>query len=93
MFKVLDPKHRRKSHQTGIYLNIFQPSHDRQLAMMCRNMKAEGLIKDTFVNMRCLTVVVPNGSGNKVMIYNASDLVQFAGGRNIAEFGEGYSRS
>ena len=56
-------------------------------------MKSEGLIRDTFVNMRCLTVVVPNGSGNKIMIYNASDLVQFAGGRNITEFGEGYTRS
>ena len=60
---------------------------------MCRNMKAEGLIKDTFVNMKCLTVVVPNSSGKKVMIYNDSDLVQFAGGRELAEFGEGHTRS
>ena len=93
LFKVLDPKYRRKSHLTGIYLNIFQPSHDRQLAKMCRNMKAEGLIKDTFVNMKCLTVVVPNSSGKKVMIYNVSDLVQFSGGRELAEFGERSTRS
>ena len=67
-------------------MNIFQPAHDRRLASIARRMKNEGLIDKTFVRPNGLTYVVPNGSMDKVSIYDIEDLEAFADGRDIDEF-------
>ena len=85
MAEVLHPKHRHNAHLTGIYLNIFQPSHDRQLASMAKKMRSAGLMTDTFVNMKSVTVIVTNDANEKVPILNVSDLEPYAERRELGE--------
>ena len=86
LHEVLDPQHKKTAHQKKIYLDIFQPAHDRRLASIARKMWREGLIKNTFVKPNGLTVVVPLNSTEKVKIYDIEDLKAFANGRHIGEF-------
>ena len=83
---VLSPAHYKSAHEKSIFLNKFQPAHDLRLRTIARKMRNEGLISKTFAKMNGLTVVVPNGSTQKVRIYDEDDLVQFAGGRNLSDF-------
>ena len=83
---MLSPKHKNAARQNQIFLNIYQPAHDRRLASIARKMRNEGLIYDTYVRPNGLTTVVPNGSKKKVRIYDDEDLETFSRGRNIEEF-------
>ena len=53
---------------------------------MARRMREEGLISQAFVKNNALTYVRPNGSRQKIPIYEEGDLKKFAGGRNMSEF-------
>ena len=88
MSEILNPKYRKNACLKGIFLNIFQPAHDRQLARMARRMKRAGLIQDTYVNLSGLTIVRTKGKNEKVEIYKREDLKQVAAaeGRNLSEF-------
>ena len=86
LHEVLSPQHIKTSHKKKIFLNIFQPSHDRRLASIARRMRNEELIAKTFVKPNGLTVVVPLESTEKVRIYDIEDLEVFANGRDINEF-------
>ena len=86
LHEVLDLKHKKKCHQKQIFLDIFQPAHDRRLASIARRMRNEGLISKTFVRPNGLTHVVPNGSSEKVRIYNEEDLEAFCDDRSVADF-------
>ena len=84
--EVLDLKHKKAAHEQKIFLDIFQPAHDRRLASIARKMKHKGLISKTFVRPNGLTHVVPNGSSEKIRIYDEEDLEVFCDGRSISEF-------
>ena len=90
LHEVLSPQHKKTAWQKKVFLDIFQPSHDRRLASMARNMKYKGLIEKTFVRPNGLTYVVPKGSTDKVRIYDTEDLEQFADGRDMDEFDVSY---
>ena len=83
---MLSLKHKREAHKKQIFLNIFQPAHDRKLASIARRLRTEGLIADTFVKPNGFTIVVANDSMEKVRIYDDKDLEAFAHGRNLDEF-------
>ena len=85
---VLSPQNYRKSLEKKIFLNIFQPTHDRRLASIARRMRYEQVIAKTFVKANGLTVVVPLESSEKVFIHDIEDLEVFATakGRDINEF-------
>ena len=53
---------------------------------MARRMREEGLISQAFVKNNALTYVRPNGSSQKIPIYEEGDLQKYAGGRNLKEF-------
>ena len=84
--EVLDLKHKKAAHKKKIFLDIFQPAHDRRLASIARRMRYEGLISKTFVRPNGLTYVVPNESSEKIRIYDEDDLEAFCDDRSIAEF-------
>ena len=86
LHEVLSPQHKKTAWQKKIFLDIFQPAHDRKLASIARRMRHKGLIDKTFVKPNGLTYVVPKGSTEKVRIYDTEDLEQFADGRDISEF-------
>ena len=88
MSEVLHPRHRKNSHSEGIYLNIFQPSHDRHLGRMARRMRDEKLIEDTFPNLSGLNIVLTKGKRERVEIRTRGDLEPFAtaNGRKLADF-------
>ena len=86
LHEVLDLKFKKTAFEKKIFLDIFQPAHDRRLASIARKMKAKGLISKTFVRPNGLTHVVPNGSSEKVRIYDDEDLEAFCDGRGLAEF-------
>ena len=73
-------------HVTGIYLNIFQPSHDRHLSGIARGMRRAGLLYSAHVNTQSLTIVQTQKGATKHPIYNVEDLEPFLGGREISEF-------
>ena len=83
---VLNPVHRRKAYDEGIFLNIFQPKHDYFLSSVARRMRFARVIKDTFVNLSGLTIVVEDGK--KTGIRSLEDLEKFAAAkeRSIGEF-------
>ena len=86
LHEVLDFKHKKTSFEKKIFLDIFQPAHDRKLASIARKMKNAGLIGKTFVRPNGLTMVVPKDSTERVRIYDIEDLEAFANGRDINEF-------
>ena len=49
-------------------------------------MRSAGLITDTFVNMKSVTVIITNEENEKVPILNVSDLEPYAEGRDVSEF-------
>ena len=53
---------------------------------MARKMRSAGLITDTFVNMKSVTVIVTNDANEKVTILSVSDLEPYAEGRELSEF-------
>ena len=85
---VLKKQNRKKLTDEIIFLNVFQPAHDRRLSRIARNMRHLGVIYNTFVNVTtCLTMVVAEENGRAYPIYCDSDLAHFSDGREIAEFG------
>ena len=88
LHSVLSPQHIKTCREKKVFLNIFQPAHDRRLASIARRMRFEKLIAKTFVKANGLTVVVPLKSTEKVFIYDIEDLEVFATakGRDINEF-------
>ena len=84
---VLKKKNRKELKDEIIFLNVFQPAHDRRLSRIARNMRHLGVIYNTFVNVTtCLTMVVAVENGPAYPIYSDSDLDYFSDGREIAEF-------
>ena len=53
---------------------------------MARKMRSAGLITDTFVNTKSVTIIVTNDANEKVPIFNESDLEPYAEGRDVSEF-------
>jgi len=88
MSQILHPKHIKNAHLKGIFLNIFQPAHDRHLGRMARRMKKAELIHDTYSNLSRLTIVLTKGKKEKVEIRSREDLETFAEakGRRLSEF-------
>ena len=71
--RVLNPQHRAKFYERGIFLNIHQPYHDRRLLFVARKMRKEGLITKAFANLQATTIVVTK-DGRKHLIRNMDDL-------------------
>ena len=85
--KVMKKKNWKNLEGEVIFLNVFQPAHDRRLSRIARNMRDAGVISNTFVNVTtCLTMVVAEENGRAFPIYCDSDLNQFSDGREILEF-------
>ena len=91
LHEVLSLQFKKAANEKKIFLDIFQPAHDRRLAFIARRMRSEGLITNTFVKPNGFTYVIPKGSTNKVKIYDIDDLAQFADGRDVNEFDESYT--
>ena len=88
MREILHPKHRKNAHLKGIYLNIFQPFHDRKIGIIARRMKKAGLLHDSFSTLSGLTVAVSLEKREKFAINDLKDLERFAEakGRTMSEF-------
>ena len=57
MFKMLQNTTRKFLRQKGVYVNKFQLKEDSKISFIARQMKKKGLLVDTWVNSKGITVV------------------------------------
>ena len=72
LYIILNPLHRKKMFQKGIYIDKFQGHHDRHIFLTARKMLRPAEFSKVFVNARGITTVVKNGS--KFVLKNLEDL-------------------